>query len=95
MPGDLALKQDLQTLAKRLEDTRADRTTPDKRLADNKGLAGEVRAVAQPEIRLAEAARLGFERAILPAASARHADLPPGLELVGVTTVAEALDRIV
>jgi DNA repair protein RadA/Sms len=58
------------------------------------GLAGEVRAVSQPEIRLAEAARLGFERAILPAANARHAEAPAGLELVGVSSVAEALDRI-
>lgn len=58
------------------------------------GLAGEVRAVSQPEIRLAEAARLGFERALLPAANARHADAPAGIELVGVSTVAEALDRM-
>jgi DNA repair protein RadA/Sms len=58
------------------------------------GLAGEVRAVSQPEIRLAEAARLGFERAILPAANARHAEAPAGLELVGVSSVAGALDRI-
>jgi len=59
------------------------------------GLAGEVRAVSQPEIRLAEAARLGFERAILPAANARHAEAPKGIALDGVGTVAEALDRIV
>ncbi len=58
------------------------------------GLAGEVRAVSQPEIRLAEAARLGFERAILPAANARHADAPGGIALEGVETVSEALDRI-
>jgi DNA repair protein RadA/Sms len=58
------------------------------------GLAGEVRAVSQPEIRLAEAARLGFERAVLPSANARHADAPSGIELVGVATVAEALDRL-
>ncbi|BDG02166.1 DNA repair protein RadA [Anaeromyxobacter oryzae] len=58
------------------------------------GLAGEVRAVSQPEIRLAEAARLGFERAIVPAANARHAEVPAGIEVVGVATVAEALDRI-
>ncbi|HUH06516.1 MAG TPA: DNA repair protein RadA [Egibacteraceae bacterium] len=32
------------------------------------GLAGELRAVAQTERRLAEAARLGFRRAVLPAA---------------------------
>jgi DNA repair protein RadA/Sms len=58
------------------------------------GLAGEVRAVSQPEARLAEAARLGFERAVLPAANARHADLPAGLDAVGVESVAEALDRL-
>jgi DNA repair protein RadA/Sms len=58
------------------------------------GLAGEVRAVSQPEIRLAEAARLGFERAVLPAANARHAEVPSGIELVGVETVADALDRL-
>ncbi|HEY6098889.1 MAG TPA: DNA repair protein RadA [Anaeromyxobacter sp.] len=58
------------------------------------GLAGEVRAVSQPEIRLAEAARLGFERAIVPAANARHAEAPSGIAIEGVETVAEALDRI-
>ncbi len=58
------------------------------------GLAGEVRAVVQAEARLAEAARLGFNRAILPAGNARHAELPPGMEAVGVETVAEALDRL-
>jgi len=58
------------------------------------GLAGEVRAVVQAEARLAEAARLGFSRAILPAGNARHAEVPPGMEAVGVETVAEALDRL-
>jgi len=58
------------------------------------GLAGEVRAVSQPEIRLAEAARLGFERALMAAANARHAEVPKGIKVVGVETVAEALDRL-
>jgi DNA repair protein RadA/Sms len=58
------------------------------------GLAGEVRAVSQPEIRLAEAARLGFERAFLPAANARHADVPAGIEAVAVESVEEALERL-
>ncbi len=72
-----------------------DRSIPPRTLVLGEvGLAGEVRAVSQPEIRLAEAARLGFERAILPAANARHAEVPDGIELVGVATVAEALDRI-
>jgi DNA repair protein RadA/Sms len=58
------------------------------------GLAGEVRAVAQADGRLAEAYRLGFTRAVLPAGNARHAEAPAGLELVGVETVAEALERL-
>jgi DNA repair protein RadA/Sms len=72
-----------------------DRAIPSRTLVLGEvGLAGEVRAVSQPEARLAEAARLGFERALLPAANARHADLPRGLEAVGVETVADALDRL-
>jgi DNA repair protein RadA/Sms len=58
------------------------------------GLAGEVRAVSQPEARLAEAARLGFTRALLPAANARHCEAPAGLAVEGVSSVAEALDRL-
>jgi DNA repair protein RadA/Sms len=58
------------------------------------GLAGEVRGVAQAEARLAEAARLGFTRAILPATNARHAEAPAGIELAGVETVEEALDAV-
>ena len=49
------------------------------RAVDNKtvllgevGLAGEVRNVARPELRLAEAAKLGFERAIVPHRAARN-----------------------
>jgi DNA repair protein RadA/Sms len=58
------------------------------------GLAGEVRAVAQGEARLAEAARLGFRRAVVPGGNARHAEAPDGLEVVGVETVEEALERL-
>jgi DNA repair protein RadA/Sms len=58
------------------------------------GLAGEVRAVAQADGRLAEAARLGFSRAVVPAGNARHAEAPAGLEVSGVETVAEALDAL-
>ena len=58
------------------------------------GLAGEVRAVAQAEARLAEAARLGFTRAVLPAANARQVEAPAGLELCGAGTVEEALEAL-
>jgi len=58
------------------------------------GLAGEVRAVAQAEARLTEAARLGFRRAVVPAGNARHAEVPSSIEVVGVETVGDALDRL-
>jgi DNA repair protein RadA/Sms len=58
------------------------------------GLAGEVRAVAQGDARLSEAARLGFRRALVPAGNARHAEAPAAIEVVGVETVADALDRL-
>ena len=58
------------------------------------GLAGEVRAVAQAEARLSEAARLGFRRAVVPAGNARHVEAPAGMEVLGVETVEEALERL-
>jgi len=85
---------DLATVAA-LASSFRDRPLPARTLVLGEvGLAGEVRAVSQPEIRLAEAARLGFERALVPAANARHAEVPPGIAVEGVETVAEALDRI-
>jgi DNA repair protein RadA/Sms len=54
------------------------------------GLTGEVRAVAQVEPRLTEAAKMGFKRAILPRASARRVEAAP-LALVGADTLGEAL----
>ena len=58
------------------------------------GLAGEVRTVAQGDARLAEAARLGFARALVPAGNARHAEIPAGLEVEAVETVSDALDLL-
>jgi DNA repair protein RadA/Sms len=52
------------------------------------GLGGELRQVAQTPRRLAEAARLGFQRAIVPASAPEAAG---DLELVRVATVAEAV----
>jgi len=57
------------------------------------GLAGEVRAVTQPEIRVREAAKLGFSRCILPAGSLKHVRVR-GVELIGVASVADALEHL-
>jgi len=60
------------------------------------GLGGEVRAIPQPALRVREASRMGFERCVLPAASADlpASDRPPQLELVGVRTIDEALGAL-
>jgi DNA repair protein RadA/Sms len=58
------------------------------------GLLGELRSVSGLERRLREAARLGFNRAIVPRAG-RGAPAPEidGLEVVAVGTLREALER--
>lgn len=56
------------------------------------GLSGEVRAVSQAETRLKEAAKIGFKKAIVPAANAERISSSPGLEIVGVRSVTDALE---
>ncbi len=56
------------------------------------GLVGEIRAVGHPQLRLKEAAHHGFRRAIVPASG--DIEPPPGLELLRVRTVREALDAL-
>ncbi|HEY3355658.1 MAG TPA: DNA repair protein RadA [Polyangia bacterium] len=55
------------------------------------GLAGEIRAVPRVDLRLAEAARRGFRRAVVPPGGAAAA---PGLELVRVADVGAALTAL-
>ncbi len=70
-----------------------DRNFPHKVLALGEvGLAGDLRRVPGLERRLVEAARLGFELAVVPAGSRdRGARLPGRLEVVEVSSVAQAL----
>ncbi|MFB3171094.1 DNA repair protein RadA [Neobacillus sp. 179-C4.2 HS] len=58
------------------------------------GLTGEVRRVSRIEQRVQEAAKLGFERVILPANNLSGWKGPKGVELIGVSTVAEALKAV-
>lgn len=55
------------------------------------GLAGEIRAVAQAERRIAECSRLGFRSVLLPKANLRSIRNNYGVELCGVETIAEAM----
>lgn len=55
------------------------------------GLNSEVRSIAHFERRLEEAARHGFERALVPQAALRTATVPADIEVVGVASVREAI----
>lgn len=65
-------------------------TTRDTVAIGELGLGGEVRSVPQLDRRLAEAARLGFRRAVVPT-GARPAARIDGLELIEVGSVHDAL----
>jgi DNA repair protein RadA/Sms len=61
------------------------------------GLAGEVRGTTQADLRIREAAQMGFERCVMPLANVAPdsgALAASGCELVGVRTVMEALDEL-
>ncbi|CAM4216819.1 DNA repair protein RadA [Lederbergia lenta] len=57
------------------------------------GLTGEVRRVSRIEQRVQEAAKLGFERVLIPANNIGGWKIPKGIEVIGVGTVGEALKQ--
>ncbi|WP_455243120.1 DNA repair protein RadA [Petrachloros mirabilis] len=58
------------------------------------GLGGEVRAISQAELRIREAAKMGFKRCLLPERNLAKVDPIDGIELIGITEVGEALDVV-
>lgn len=58
------------------------------------GLSGEVRSVSMPQQRVKEAQKLGFTSVILPEVCRKQALQVPGIELIGVRNVREAIQAI-
>ena len=58
------------------------------------GLAGEVRAVSQPQIRVNEAVKLGFTTCILPKVCLKKVHKNDKINLIGVSNVGEAIKLI-
>lgn len=56
------------------------------------GLTGEVRGVSRIEQRVTEAKKLGFKRVIIPDKNIKGWNIPDGIDVIGVKSVAEALD---
>lgn len=56
------------------------------------GLSGEIRTVPRAEARITEAARLGFTRCIIPKSALKQiSNCPESIELIGVSTLGQAL----
>lgn len=58
------------------------------------GLAGEVRAVSQPQIRINEAVKLGFENCILPQVCLKNIKKTDKINLIGISSVKDAVKLI-
>ena len=58
------------------------------------GLSGEVRAISMAEQRIMEAKKLGFQRVIYPKVCENERTKIKGIELIGVSNVAEAIRAI-
>ncbi|MYL57916.1 DNA repair protein RadA, partial [Virgibacillus halodenitrificans] len=67
-------------------------TNPEDIFVGEVGLTGEIRRVSRIEQRVQEAAKLGFKRVICPKNNLEGWTIPKNIEVVGVSTVQEALD---
>ncbi len=58
------------------------------------GLTGELRAVSNADLRVSEAARMGFSRIILPKHNLSSVTPREGVELIGVSSMREAFEAV-
>ena len=96
--GGLTLDEPAADLAAvvSLASSYLDRPVPSKMAAMGEvGLSGEIRSISHLEQRLSEVHRLGFTQCIVPAHRAKECKELPGLTLLPVRTIAEALQLFV
>jgi DNA repair protein RadA/Sms len=58
------------------------------------GLTGEVRGTTQPSVRAREAQALGFQKIVMPSSNASSLERLPGVKVVGVRSVEEAMTEL-
>lgn len=58
------------------------------------GLSGEVRMVTMADVRVQEAAKLGFKTCIVPKSNLKGLKIPAGINVIGVRNLQEAADVI-
>lgn len=72
-----------------------EKTTPaDVAFIGEIGLTGEIRRVNRIESRINEAAKLGFKKIYVPQNSVSGVTMPTGIEVVGVATLVEVLQKV-
>ena len=83
-------------IATALVSSLTDRVVPDDLIVIGElGLAGECRAVANPEMRVREAARLGFTRAIVPYRNVEKRPIEvEGMKIIPVKSVYEVIKEL-
>ncbi len=83
-------------LAAALVSSLTDRVVPDDLIVIGElGLAGECRAVANPEMRVREAARLGFTRAIVPYRNIEKRPITvDGMKIIPVRSIYEVIKEL-
>lgn len=59
------------------------------------GLAGELRSINRADLRISEAARLGFSRCILPYHNLKGLSNPEGIEIIGAKTIRDAYEAAI
>jgi len=79
----------ISTVASSLRDIPVD---PKTFVFGEVGLSGEIRAIAQAEVRIKEASKIGFRRAVMPMGNADKMKNNFGLEIVGVKDIESALE---
>jgi DNA repair protein RadA/Sms len=79
----------ISTIASSLRDISVD---PKTFVFGEVGLSGEIRAIAQAEIRIKEASKIGFKRAVMPMGNADKMKNNFGLEIVGVKDIESVLE---
>jgi DNA repair protein RadA/Sms len=58
------------------------------------GLTGEVRAIGQVDIRIAEVKKMGFKRCLVPGSNLKRIPDIAGFEVAGIKTVPEAIEML-
>jgi DNA repair protein RadA/Sms len=85
---------DLAVLAAVASSLRNKPIRPDTVVFGEVGLAGEIRGATQAPMRVREAQQLGFTRCVVPEGNLAAADVPAGVEVIGVRNVNDALDAV-